>query len=237
MLWWSSRQQKDAGQTVDGIWSVTALGPHDSAFVLISPLNESDKIPHRDAEDALLAASQRQLRNGVTTQKTNNLRMPVLPLKTDEQLDSSLSSGAGDPAPTVCTDDASCSFNGICTQQQCECDSGWQGIACEQLELEDAAGTGSHFTGATAGLNLLSPFQNWTSTFSDQYICNSGHMYSLNDFIRKSHWILRESIDDSWIDESEIDSHRPIYIGGRYLGWQRCQKQRRKLAHVCSDDG
>eukprot|EP01044_Picomonas_judraskeda_P011930 COSAG03_NODE_1667_length_3693_cov_4.132443_4_plen_44_part_01 len=42
-------------------------------------------------------------------------------------------------------------------------------------------------------------------------------MYSLNDFIRKSHWILRESIDDSWIDESEIDSDRPCRCpaGGR----------------------
>ena len=161
---------------------MTELGPHDSAFVLISPFNESDKIAHRDAEHVLLAASHRQRSNSAATQKTGNLRTPVLPLKTDEQLDSSLSlSDGGDPALTACTDDESCSFNGICTRQQCECGSGWKGIACEQLDLEDAAGTGSHFTGATAGLNLLSPFQNYTSTWGGSVVKGSDgnwHMFA-----------------------------------------------------------
>ena len=47
-------------------------------------------------------------------------------------------------------------------------------------------------------------------TFSVQYICNSGHMYSLNDFIRKSHWILRES-DGCFSDRRFSDRLRPAW--------------------------
>ena len=36
------RDQKDAGMTQDGKWSILSLGPHDSAFVLISQMDERD---------------------------------------------------------------------------------------------------------------------------------------------------------------------------------------------------
>ena len=75
-----------------------------------------------------------------------------------------------------CSDDASCSFNGVCKQSEgagggsCDCIPGWKGIACEQLDLQDAAGTGTRFTGATAGLNLLSAAGNWTSTWGGSVV-------------------------------------------------------------------
>jgi hypothetical protein len=149
---------------------VTGLGPHDSAFVLISPLDKSAKKLHL-AEGAPLAASQKQPRVGMAPRKTGNAHAAVSFLKTDEQVAVSVSSSGRAPSfRTGCTDDASCSFNGICSQQQCDCVSGWRGSACEKLDLEEAAGTGSHFTGATAGLNLLNPFQNWTSTWGGSVV-------------------------------------------------------------------
>ena len=82
---------------------------------------------------------------------------------------------------SACTDDASCSFNGVCSIQRqaagagaasaaCQCVPGWKGSACEQLDLADAAGTGRHFTGATAGLNLLDAAGNFTSTWGGSVV-------------------------------------------------------------------
>eukprot|EP01043_Picozoa_sp_COSAG02_P102977 COSAG02_NODE_38992_length_422_cov_0.919505_1_plen_89_part_01 len=49
-------------------------------------------------------------------------------LKTDEQFAGSVNSDViAHPSRTSCSDDASCSFNGICKQQQCHCVSGWRG--------------------------------------------------------------------------------------------------------------
>lgn len=82
---------------------------------------------------------------------------------------------------SACTDDASCSFNGVCSTQRpaagagtasavCQCVPGWKGSACEQLDLADAVGTGRHFTGATAGLNLLNAAGNFTSTWGGSVV-------------------------------------------------------------------
>ena len=72
---------------------------------------------------------------------------------------------------TRCSDDASCSFNGVCRSSTCACEAGWKGVACEQLELENAEGTGTSFTGATAGLNLLNAKGNFVSVHRHSFLC------------------------------------------------------------------
>lgn len=37
-----------------------------------------------------------------------------------------------------CTDDKSCSLNGVCTSGACMCDQGWMGSACETLDFAPA---------------------------------------------------------------------------------------------------
>ena len=63
-----------------------------------------------------------------------------------------------------------CSYNGVCKAGACVCSTGWRGAHCEQLDLLPAEGSGTTFTGATAGLNLLSEAGNWTSTWGGSVV-------------------------------------------------------------------
>ena len=65
--------------------------------------------------------------------------------------------------PTAaCSDDAACSLNGVCTDQQCVCDAGWGGPACAALRLapaDPADGVLAWPTSSWGGLAVADPAQ------------------------------------------------------------------------------